>query len=120
MRIDVEVPGPATAEELRAAFGRVAAEFGMEFELWDARVGKVGKDGGAVLADGICAREGPLWDDDNPRKASAWQGPIGKVLGTGLPVIESGKPGLAAGYGAMVALPVYQGADLAHIVAWYV
>ncbi|MCB8957669.1 MAG: formyltetrahydrofolate deformylase [Nocardioides sp.] len=37
MRIDVEVPGPATAEELRAAFGRVAAEFGMEFELWDAR-----------------------------------------------------------------------------------
>jgi formyltetrahydrofolate deformylase len=37
MRIDFEVPGEATAEVLRAEFGGVAAEFGMDFELWDAR-----------------------------------------------------------------------------------
>ena len=37
MRIDFVVPGPETAEELRADFaGSVAAEFGMEFELWSA------------------------------------------------------------------------------------
>ena len=118
--LGLPVPVPGGARFVLTLLSARGTPIARRFELWDARVGKVGKDGGAVLADGICAREGPLWDDDNPRKASAWQGPIGKVLGTGLPVIESGKPGLAAGYGAMVALPVYQGADLAHIVAWYV
>ncbi|MGR3664115.1 MAG: GAF domain-containing protein [Pseudooceanicola nanhaiensis] len=90
------------------------------FELWDARASRVGKDGGAVLADGICAREGPLWDEDNPRRVAAWQGLIGRVLGSGLPVAESAAPGLPGGYGAMVALPLHQGGELAHIVAWYV
>ena len=37
MRIDFTVPGEATAEEMRAAFAAVAAEFEMRFELWDAR-----------------------------------------------------------------------------------
>src|ERR1700754_3352764 len=37
MRIDFEVPGPASAEELRGAFAGIAAEFEMRFELWDAR-----------------------------------------------------------------------------------
>lgn len=37
MRIDFTVPGDATAEDLRAAFADVAAEFEMRFELWDAR-----------------------------------------------------------------------------------
>src|ERR1700754_1092676 len=37
MRIDAEVPGPTTADDLRAAFGGIAAEFDMSFELWDAR-----------------------------------------------------------------------------------
>ncbi len=37
MRIDFVVPGPATAEALRADFASsVAAEFGMDFELWAA------------------------------------------------------------------------------------
>ena len=90
------------------------------FELWDARAAKVGKDGGAVLTDGICAREGRLWDEDNPRKISAWQGVIGQVIGNGLPAVEGGVHGLAVGYSSMVALPIYHGAELAHIVAWYV
>jgi formyltetrahydrofolate deformylase len=37
MRIDFEVPGDATVDELRADFAAVAAEFEMRFELWDAR-----------------------------------------------------------------------------------
>jgi formyltetrahydrofolate deformylase len=37
MRIDFEVPGPATADDLRAAFAGIAADFEMRFELWDAR-----------------------------------------------------------------------------------
>ena len=37
MRIDFEIPGPAMAEELRVEFAPVAAEFGMEYEVWDAK-----------------------------------------------------------------------------------
>jgi formyltetrahydrofolate deformylase len=37
MRIDFLVHGPATAEALRRDFGVVAGEFGMTFELWEAR-----------------------------------------------------------------------------------
>ncbi|GAB3198144.1 formyltetrahydrofolate deformylase [Nocardioides hungaricus] len=37
MRIDVEVPGPATADDLRASFADIAAQFDMTVELWDAR-----------------------------------------------------------------------------------
>ena len=38
MRIDFEIAGSETAEELRAEFATVAARFGMEFELWGAKV----------------------------------------------------------------------------------
>ncbi|MEV8466947.1 GAF domain-containing protein [Fluviibacterium sp. DFM31] len=89
------------------------------FEIWDARKAKVGHANEAVLVDGICAREGPLWSDETERRVSAWKGLIGKVLGSGLPVLESGAPGLAAGYDSMVALPIFHGSELAHIVAWY-
>lgn len=86
------------------------------FELWDARAGK-GTE--AVLIDGICEREGRLWDEDNPRRTSAWQGLVGRVLATGLPGIERGTPGITHGYGTMVALPIYQRDAVAHVVAWY-
>ncbi len=36
MRIDFEIPGPAIAEELRVEFAPVAAEYGMDYEMWDA------------------------------------------------------------------------------------
>ena len=38
MRIDFEVEGPAEATALREAFAPVAERFGMDFELWGARV----------------------------------------------------------------------------------
>lgn len=86
-------------------------------EIWDARTARVGSSGKAILTDGICAREGPLWDFEHDRAVSVWQGPVGRALGSGLPVLDTGAG--AAGYDQMVALPIYRGADLAHIVAWY-
>ncbi|MCW2782130.1 MAG: formyltetrahydrofolate deformylase [Marmoricola sp.] len=37
MRIDFEVAGPATADDLRASFAAVAEEFEMTYELWGAK-----------------------------------------------------------------------------------
>ena len=77
----------------------------------------------AVLIDGICEREGPLWAEENPPisppKAVAWQGPVGQVLGSGLPFVKKDAAGLPAGYDSMVALPIYHHDQLAHVVAWY-
>ena len=116
--LPVPVPGGATyVLTLLSARGTPIAR---RFEIWDARSAKVGKAGGAVLIDGICAREGALWNEDAPRRAEAWKGAIGRVLGTGLPVVEHGKAGLPAGYASMVALPIHQAGELAHIVAWYI
>ncbi|MCA8878938.1 MAG: GAF domain-containing protein [Rhodobacteraceae bacterium] len=115
--LPVPVPGKKTyVLTLLSARGTPIAR---RFEIWDARAAKVGAAKEAVLVDGICAREGPLWDDETERRVSVWQGAIGKVLGTGLPVLEDGTPGLSAGYGSMVGLPIYRGGELAHIVAWY-
>ncbi|EAU44494.1 GAF domain-containing protein [Salipiger bermudensis] len=93
------------------------------FEIWDSRPVKVGREIAAILADGICEREGPLWTDDTqepPRRVNANQGNIGKVLATGLPLIVTGKPGLTEGYETLVALPIFDAGEIAHIVAWYV
>lgn len=89
------------------------------FELWDARAARVGSANEAVLTDGVCAREGALWNAENERRISAWQGPIGKALGTGVPVVQSAAQGGTAGYGSLVALPIHQDGELAHVVAWY-
>ena len=49
-----------------------------------------------------------------------FKGPLGRVLGTGIPVVESASVGLPSGYRTMVGLPVHVGGALSHIVAWYV
>lgn len=93
------------------------------FEIWDARSERVGAEKKAVRIDGICEREGPLWPKDNPPvdavTIGAWQGPVGQVLGSGLPHVKVGSAGLPAGYGSMVALPIYHDTELAFVVAWY-
>lgn len=92
------------------------------FEIWDARAAR---DGRAILSDGICEREGPLWRDDGDGTrgeaptAVAWKGMVGQVLGSGLPVAAQGGSGLPADYTSFVGLPVYRGETLTHIVAWY-
>lgn len=118
--LPVPVPGGKTfVLTLLSAKGTPIAR---RFEIWDARAARNGSANEARLIDGICAREGSLWDPENSgneRKAVAWQGTIGRVLGTGVPLIETGKPGLAAGYNSMVALPIHQKGELSHVVAWY-
>ncbi|MFD2175874.1 GAF domain-containing protein [Rhodobacter lacus] len=115
--LPVPVPGGrAYVATLLSARGTPIAR---RFEIWDAREARLGKEGGAVLTDGLCEREGPLWNEDSPRRAQIWQGPIGQVLGSGLPVVSWGGT-LAAGYSTMVALPIHRGEEIAHIVAWYI
>lgn len=118
--LGLPVPVPGDTPYVLSLLSARGTPIARRFEMWDARAAKVGKKGDAVLIDGICEREGRLWDEDNPRRVSAWQGTIGKVLGTGLPVVESGKPGLAAGYNSMVAIPIHLGGEIAHVIAWYV
>ncbi len=93
------------------------------FEIWDARPECVGATRQAQLIDGLCEREGPLWAQQNPPvdppMASLWKGPVGQVLGTGLPYLQRDGTGLPAGYASMFALPIYHEADLAYIVACY-
>lgn len=118
--LGLPVPVPGGARYVLTLLSARGTPIAHRFEIWDARRAKVGKDGGAVLIDGICARDGALWDEDKPRRAQAWQGAIGRALGSGMPVVEAGKPSLTAGYASMVALPIHQGGELAHVVAWYV
>lgn len=113
----VPVPGPDSyVVTLLSARGTPIAH---RFEIWDARSAKVGAARDAVLIDGLCARDGPLWDDAHERRLTAWQGVIGGVLGSGLPALEFGSPSVTAGYRSMIALPIYDNAELSHIVAWY-
>ena len=117
--LGLPVPSPTGEISVLTLLSARGTPIARRFEIWDARPARVGKTGGAELIDGICAREGRLWDEDNPRKAAAWQGHIGRVLGTGLPLAERGGPGLVAGYDSIVALPVHLNGHLSHIVAWY-
>ena len=93
------------------------------FEIWDARPECVGASRQAQLIDGLCEREGGLWAQQNPPvdppMADTWKGPIGQVLGTGLPYVQREGTGLPAAYTSMFALPVYHDADLAYVVACY-
>lgn len=118
--LGLPIPAPLRGTCVLTLLSARGTPIARRFEIWDARDAKVGKSNDAVLIDGICARDGALWDEDNERRVSAWQGVIGRVLGTGVPVVESGSPGLTAGYDSVVALPIHRGGELAHVVAWYV
>lgn len=117
--LGLPVPVPGNKTYILTLLSALGTPIARRFEIWDARAAKVGHAKDAVLIDGICAREGRLWDEENERRVAPWQGQIGRVLGSGLPVLESGAPGLSAGYDTMVGLPIYRGTELAHIVAWY-
>ena len=70
------------------------------------------------MIDGICERDGPLWSEEQERRISAWEGPVGKALGSGLPVVERGGPG-TAGFDTVVAMPIHGSGEVAYVVAWY-
>ena len=114
--LPVPVPGGKTyVLTLLSARGTPIAR---RFEIWDARSARVGSASEAVLIDGICARDGVLWSDETERRTAAWKGVIGRVLGTGVPAVEAKGPG-THGYDGVVALPIHQGGELSHVVAWY-
>ncbi|WP_417210265.1 GAF domain-containing protein [Antarctobacter sp.] len=120
--LGLPVPVPQDKTYVMTLLSARGTPIARRFELWDARKARAGGNA-ALLVDGICAREGALWDPDNAgneRRVTGFQGAIGRVIGTGLPVVQSGQSGLIAGYNTMVALPIHQGGELAHIVAWYI
>lgn len=121
--LGLPIPTPAGTSFVLTLLSAVNTPIARRFEIWDARATRVGATKKAVLTDGICEREGPLWSNQNPPldapTTDAWQGPIGQVLGSGLPFVQSDAAGLPAGYAHMIALPIYQNSELAHVVAWY-
>lgn len=113
--IPVPVPGNKTyVLTLLSARGTPIAR---RFEIWDARVVKAGPNE-AVLIDGICETDGPLWSEDEERRVTAWHGLVGRALGSGLPVVERRGPA-TAGYENFVALPIHLDGAVSHIVDWY-
>ncbi len=119
--LGLPVPTPGHDTYVLTLLSARGTPLARRFEMWDARSAAIGSKKEAILVDGICEREGALWVDETgtPARAKAWEGPVGRALGSGLPVVERGPAGLPAGYTTMVALPIHQGGELAHIVAWY-
>ncbi len=117
--LGLPVPVPAARSYVLALLSARGTPLARRFEIWDARTAKVGAANEAILIDGICATEGALWSEEKVRRAQAWQGLIGQVLGTGIPLAAAGVPDIPAGYGSVVALPIYRDGEVAYVVAWY-
>ncbi|MBF9034293.1 GAF domain-containing protein [Rhodobacterales bacterium HKCCE2091] len=120
--LGLPVPVPSGETYVLTLLSARGTPIARRFEIWDARAARVGRSGGAKLVDGICARDGALWDPENAgneRRAEPWQGLVGQVLGTGLPLASAGKPAQSAGYDSFVGLPIHQDGELAYVVAWY-
>ena len=126
MGIGIDIPVPGDAPYILTLLSALGTPIARRFEIWDARKARMGKSGKAMLVDGICEREGPLWRDngdgvnDEAPTITPWKGPVGQVLGSGLPVVARGSAGMPAGYDAFVGLPIHRGGALSHIVAWYI
>jgi hypothetical protein len=120
--LGLPVPGPGGGTRVLTLLSARGTPIARRFEIWDARAARVGTNGGAILSDGICDREGPLWTDETqapPRRIAAWQGPIGRALGSGVPVVETASTASLHGHASLVALPIHRDAELAVVVAWY-
>lgn len=121
--IGVPVPVPGDQTYVLTLLSSENTPIARRFEIWDARPQVVGTEKKALRMDGFCAIQGPLWPKENPPtdavSVSAWHGPVGKALGSGLPQVHTGSTGLPEGYDMMVALPVYKDAELAYVVVWY-
>ncbi|MBC2663954.1 GAF domain-containing protein [Novosphingobium flavum] len=121
--IGLPVPVPDGSHYVLTLLSSVKAPIARRFELWDTRVFRVGPGGRAELVDGICERQGNLAPVLNPPvdpvTVGLWEGPIGRVLGTGLPCVQEGPTALPEGYSQMIALPIYRETEMAYVAAWY-
>ncbi|MCB2116439.1 MAG: GAF domain-containing protein [Rhodobacteraceae bacterium] len=119
--LGMPVPVPGGTSYVLTLLSARGTPLAHRFEIWDARAEKVGRDGGAVLVDGICAREGALWNDQTERRVLPWQGYVGRALATGVPQVDgSGAAGIAGGYTSIVVLPIHSDGAVSHVVAWYI
>ncbi|RYH08015.1 GAF domain-containing protein [Tropicimonas sp. IMCC6043] len=120
--LGLPIPSPSGKTYVLTLLSARGTPIARRFEIWDARASR-GAAAEAILTDGICERDGPLWSTENPPvsppKVTAWQGALGQVLGSGLPVVKADGAGLPVGYRSMVALPIYREDQLAYVVAWY-
>ena len=118
--LGLPVPVPGGGLYVVTVLSAPSTPIARRFEIWDARSSRTGLQDTARRIDGICDRDGPLWDPENAgneRVAHVWKGPVGRVLGTGLPVTETGAAAL--GFAMVVAVPILLDGELSHIVAWY-
>lgn len=116
--LGLPVEGPDKSLSVVTLLSARGTPIARRFELWDA-IGGGSSAGEFKLADGICAIEGPLWETE--RKVAPWQGPIGKVAGSGAPFAHEadGATSLPPGYASVVATPIHRKGRLAQIAAWY-
>ena len=113
--LGLPIPVPGGESFVLTLLSAKGTPLARRFEIWDARAGTT-----ARLVDGLCERDGPLWDPENAGRepvVNIWEGPVGRVLGLGIPVTETGAA--AHGYAMMVALPIHRGGALSHVTVWY-
>jgi len=119
------VPVPGETPYILTLLSALGTPIARRFEIWDARTARMGKTGKAMLADGLCERKGALWRDEgdgtysDAPTVSPWNGVVGQVLGSGLPVVARAQAGLPADYTTFIGLPIYAHGELSHIVAFY-
>lgn len=121
--LGLPVSVPSEADYVLTLLSSEETPIAKRFEIWDARPSTVGSEKRAMRKDGFCAIKGPLWPKENPPTdavyVGAWQGPVGQVVGSGLPYVQEGGAGLPEGYSSMIGIPVYNGRDLTYVIAWY-
>lgn len=110
------IPTPSGVAYVLALLSARATPIARRFELWDVAPGKGGRPAVAVLADGLCEVEGPLWGRE--RSLQAWQGAIGRAMASGAPVADPAPAG--ARHAGVVALPIHRHAEVTHVVAWFI
>ncbi len=119
------IPGPAFAGKsyVVTLLSALGAPIARRFEIWARR-----PEGDFVLRDEIDA-DGAAAAAGAPPCFAPGEGALGTVAASGAPLATSGLDasgagpgelrGAAAGYGTLIACPIYRGGALAEIAAWY-
>lgn len=115
--LGIPVPTPSAGSYVLTLLSSRATPIARRFELWDVVSGKGGAKAVATLTDGLCDTEGPLWATE--RKATPWQGAVGRALATGAPVAEAGPVISGRRYAGMAALPIHAHGEVTRVVAWF-
>ncbi len=121
--VAIPCPGAADGDWILAFLSALRTPIAVRCELWSP-------DGaGALLASaGYCEREPHLLQRLKLARFAKGEGTVGKVWATGAPAVAtdlSREPSIVAksaverGLSTMIALPIYQGATVSSVLAWY-